>query len=35
MTADIDESGNLKFYTDVYGVEEKKPENAGKPVAAL
>ena len=26
MTADIDENGNLKFYNDVYGVEEKKPE---------
>ncbi len=26
MTSDIDESGNLKFYNDVYGVEEaKKP----------
>ena len=26
MTADIDENGNLKFYNDVYGVEEvKKP----------
>jgi murein L,D-transpeptidase YcbB/YkuD len=26
MTADIDENGNLKFYNDVYKVEEvKKP----------
>lgn len=25
MTADIDNNGNLKFYNDVYGVEEKKP----------
>ena len=27
MTADIDESGNLKFYNDVYGLEEKKPNS--------
>ena len=26
MTADVDENGNLKFYNDVYGVEEKKVE---------
>lgn len=35
MTADIDENGNLKFYNDVYGIEEKKPAQPGKPVASL
>jgi len=35
MTADIDETGSLKFYNDVYGVEEKKVSPAGKVVAAL
>jgi len=35
MTADIDENGSLKFYNDIYGVEEKKPASTEKPVAAI
>lgn len=36
MTADIDENGNLKFYNDVYGIEDKKvPAPIVKEVASL